>query len=217
MQLQAEADVHGAGGVGDGAGGDEVGAGLGVGADGLERDAAGELDLGAAGDLADPLGGFGGRQVVEQEMVGAAVQRFAQFRAGADFDLDRQVRATRARSMALAHSARRGDVVVLDQNRVVEAHAVVGDAAGGGGAPFPARAGRAWSCGCRGRGSRCRRRRRRTGAPAVATPLRRCRKLRATRSHSSSSAGGAARPSAMMSPSAHAIAIAACRSVEVAS
>src|SRR5450756_2801678 len=45
-ELQAEADVHGAGGVGDGAGGDEVGAHVGVVADVFEGDAAGELNLG---------------------------------------------------------------------------------------------------------------------------------------------------------------------------
>ena len=76
--------------------GDEVGAGLGVGADGLERDAAGEFDLGAAGDFADPVGGFGGREVVEQQVGGAAVQGLAQFLAGADFDLDRQAARQRA-------------------------------------------------------------------------------------------------------------------------
>ena len=36
-EAQAEVDVHGAGGVGDGAGGDELSAGFGVGADGLEE------------------------------------------------------------------------------------------------------------------------------------------------------------------------------------
>jgi hypothetical protein len=50
--------------VRDGSGGNEIGAGFGVGADVVERDAAGELDLGAAGDFADPGGGFGGREVV---------------------------------------------------------------------------------------------------------------------------------------------------------
>ena len=186
IELQAEADVHGAGGVGDGAGGDEIGAGLRVGAHGFESDAAGEFDLGAAGDLADPLGGFGGREIVEQEMGGAAVERFAQFGAGADFDFDRAGRAARARSMALAHSAGGGDVVVLDQNRVVEAHAVVGDAAGGGGRLLQARAGRAWSCGYRGRGSSVPATASANWRASVATPLRRCRKFSATRSHSSS-------------------------------
>ena len=39
-ELQAQVDVHGPGRVGDRAAGDEVGPGLGVGADGFERDAA---------------------------------------------------------------------------------------------------------------------------------------------------------------------------------
>src|SRR4051812_21558234 len=77
-ELQAEGDVHGAGGVGDGAGGDVVGAGLGVGADGVEGNAPGELDLRATGDLGDPVAGFGGGQVVEEEMGGAAVESFAE-------------------------------------------------------------------------------------------------------------------------------------------
>ena len=42
-QLQAEADVHGARGMGDGAGGNEVGAGLGVGAHVFAGDAAGKF------------------------------------------------------------------------------------------------------------------------------------------------------------------------------
>ena len=64
-QLQAEAEVHGAGGVGDGAGGDEIGAHVGIVADVFEGDAAGEFDLGAAGDFADPVGGFVGGEVIE--------------------------------------------------------------------------------------------------------------------------------------------------------
>ena len=42
-----------------------------------------------------------------------------------------QAGCARARSSALAHAAGRGDVIVLDQDGVVEAHAVIGDAAGG--------------------------------------------------------------------------------------
>ncbi len=89
-QLQPEADVHGARGVRDGAGGNEVRAGFGVGAHVFERDAAGEFHLGAAGDLADPVGRFGGREVVQQQVGGAALQRLAQFFARAHFDFDGQ-------------------------------------------------------------------------------------------------------------------------------
>src|SRR5437660_12761311 len=59
FELQSKVDVDGAGRVRDGATGDEVSAGLGVGADVFERDAAGEFDLGAAIDVLDPLAGFG--------------------------------------------------------------------------------------------------------------------------------------------------------------
>ena len=66
-------------GVGDGAGRDEIGSGFGVGADGFERDAAGEFDCGAAGNFADPRSGFGGSEVIEEEVVGAGVEGFTEF------------------------------------------------------------------------------------------------------------------------------------------
>ena len=125
-----KADVHGAGRVGDGAGGDEIGAGFGVGADVLERDAAGEFDFGAAGDLSDPVARLRGREVVEQQVGGARSQRVAQFFARPDLDFDGQAGGGAGGGDGFAHSPGRGDVVVLDQNRVVKAHAVVGDAAG---------------------------------------------------------------------------------------
>ena len=87
--------------MGDGAGGDEVGADVGVIADVVQGDAAGEFDFGAAGDFADPVGGFVRREVVEQQVGGAAIERFVEFLAGADFDFDGESAASRARSRAL--------------------------------------------------------------------------------------------------------------------
>src|ERR1035437_3132692 len=134
-QLQAEAQVHGAGGVGDGAAGDEVGAHAGVVADVFESDAAGEFDLGAAGDFADPVGGFVGGEVIQQQMGGAALQGLVEFLAGADFDLDGESAMAGALE-CVAHAAGRRDVVVLDQDGIVEAHAVVHHAPGRGGCLF---------------------------------------------------------------------------------
>src|ERR1035437_9479801 len=134
-ELQAETDVHGAGGVGDGAAGDEVGAHVGVVADVFESDAAGEFDLGAAGDFADPVGGFVGGEVIQQQMGGAALQGLVEFLAGADFDLDGESAMAGALE-GVAHAAGRRDVVVLDQDGIVEAHAVVHHAPGRGGCLF---------------------------------------------------------------------------------
>ena len=133
--LQAEADVHGASRVRDGAGRDEIGAGFGVGADGVEGDAAGEFDLGTAGDLAHPIGGFGGGEVVEQQVGGAAIERFAQLFPRAYFDLDGQAGGAGPPD-GIADAAGRRDVIVLDQDGVVEAHAVVRGSAGRGGGLF---------------------------------------------------------------------------------
>ncbi len=135
-QLQAEAQIDCGGGVGDGSGGDEVGSGFGVGADVLQGDSAGDFDGGTPGDFADPIGGFGGREVVEQELGGAVVEGFAELGPGADFDLDGKLAGGPRVLQGLADSAGGCDVVVLNQNGVVEALAVVGDSSGGRGAFF---------------------------------------------------------------------------------
>ena len=86
----------------------------------------------------------------------------------------------------LPDAARRRDVIVLDQNRVVEAHAVIGDAARGRRRllqPPQTRRGFArieHAC------TSCLPRDRRTGARASPRRESRCRKFSATRSHSSS-------------------------------
>src|SRR5262249_10239370 len=124
-QLQAEGDVHGSCGVGDGAGGDVVGAGFGVGADGFERDAAAQFDLSAASDFGDPVSGFGGGEVIEEEVRGAGIEGFAELFAGAHFDFGGASAGGAGSLDGGAHSAGGGDVIVLDQDRVVEAHAVI--------------------------------------------------------------------------------------------
>src|ERR1019366_5270508 len=71
-------------------------------------------------------------EVVEQQMGGAAFQGLWECLAGANFDFDGESGLASAVER-VAHAAGRGDVVVLDQDGIVEAHAVIGDAAGGGG------------------------------------------------------------------------------------
>ena len=67
-------------------------------------------------------------------------------------DLDRQVAAGRARRARdrRAHAAGQPDVVVLDQDGVVQADAMVGAAAARAPRTSRARAASAWSCACRG-------------------------------------------------------------------
>src|SRR5262249_13597946 len=113
-----------------GAGGDVVGAGFGVGADGFERDAAAQFDLSAASDFGDPVSGFGGGEVIEEEGRGAGIEGFAELFAGAHFDFGGGAAGGAGSLDGGAHSAGGGDVIVLDQDRVVEAHAVIVGAAG---------------------------------------------------------------------------------------
>src|SRR4051794_12472616 len=127
-QFETETDVDCGSGVGDGADGDKIGAGLGVGADAVEIDASREFDGGAAVHRAYPFLGLLRGEIVEQQMGGARRQRLIQFSQCADFNLDRQVGGARVFD-CLANSSCRGDVVVLDQYRIVETHPVVGDPA----------------------------------------------------------------------------------------
>src|SRR5436853_5900098 len=103
----------------DRAGGDEIGAGEGVVTDVVQRDAPRELDFGSAGGDPDPLGGLGGREVVDQQMRGAGVERFEELFPGPYFDFDRQQRGVTRGVDRSADATRGGDVVVLDENRVV--------------------------------------------------------------------------------------------------
>ena len=77
------------------------------------------------------LGQLGDREVVEQDEIGAERQRLLELLERVDLDLDLGDVARRgARPLdRRADAAGEGDVVVLDQDRVVEAEAVVGAAA----------------------------------------------------------------------------------------
>ena len=74
----------------EGAHGDEVDAGLGDGADRLERDAAGGLELRPPGGELDRTAQEHGRHVVEQDSVGAGGKRLADLveRVALDLDLE---------------------------------------------------------------------------------------------------------------------------------
>ena len=121
--------------MGQGADRDEVDAGLGGGADGLKVDVAGGLEGRlAAGrvDVAEFDRGAHRRRVhvVEEELVGAGAEGVGGLVEVADLDLHRQLGMRLARRVdGLRDAARGGDVVLLDQEGVEEAHAVIGAAA----------------------------------------------------------------------------------------
>lgn len=119
--------------MGDCSDGDEVGLGFGVGADGVEVDAAGEFGGGAAVNVADPFGGFRRGEVVEEEALCAAGESFVEFFARADFDFGGLGLDTFEGG---ADTTGGGDVIVLDEDGVVQAETVVGDTAGRGGLLF---------------------------------------------------------------------------------
>ena len=95
----------------------------------FERNSPGKFDRGAAIDVADPFAGFGWSEIIEQQMRSAAGERFVELGAGANFDLDRNIGMLQQHPKPRARLPRR-DVIVLDENRVEEAHAVVRYAAG---------------------------------------------------------------------------------------
>ena len=67
-----------------------------IGADGVERDAAGGLELGPAGDERDGRAELVGRHVVEQDPVGARVERLRDLVERVALDLDREAGSPRA-------------------------------------------------------------------------------------------------------------------------
>ena len=81
-------------------------------------------------DEADRLLALAGREVVQQDQVGARVDDLAQLVQGVDLDLDRHVREGLPYGLEGLRDAARGDhVVVLDEGRVRERHPVVDAAA----------------------------------------------------------------------------------------
>src|SRR5260370_2237895 len=123
IQLQTEMNVDGAGGMGDSAHRNEVRAGFGVGAYGLERDAARKLYSCALVDNENPLFGFFGTEIIEQKFFRAGRQSFIEFGAGANLNLHRQQRVL-DRGERGANAPRGGAVIVLDQHRGVQSHAM---------------------------------------------------------------------------------------------
>src|SRR5205823_6091109 len=97
--------------VGDGAGGDEIGAGFGVGADVIQRDTSGQLDGSASGNLANGGGGLGGRKIVEEEMARAVIEGFAEFSRRANLDFDWQIGMLASGIQRFANASGGGDVV----------------------------------------------------------------------------------------------------------
>ena len=99
---------------------------------GLRRHAAGGLADRAAADHCDGALEIVERHVVEQHSVDADAERLFELgeRIDLDLDLDKMSDIGAGAADRLADRTRDRDVVVLDQNRVVEAEAVIGAAAG---------------------------------------------------------------------------------------
>ena len=109
--------------MGEPADGDEVDASLGDSRCGLRRRAAGGLADRAAADHCDGALEIVERHVVEEDSVDANAERLFELGERIDFDLDLdQVPDIGAGAAdGLARPARDREVVVLDQDRVVEA------------------------------------------------------------------------------------------------
>ena len=92
------------------------------------------------------------RQVVEQDDVGARVDRLLDIGKALRFDLDEHLLAGRLHAPdGFDDTTGEPDVVVLDQDGVVEARAVVRWRRRRAPRISRARAASAWSCACRGR------------------------------------------------------------------
>src|SRR5579872_6786157 len=130
--IDATVYIDGGSGVGDGAGGNEIGPGFGEGANVFERNTAGDLGLRAVIDEANFDSGLLRRHVVEQQSVSSTGKRVFDFGSGADLDFDRFLGGPGALDRG-ADAAGQPDMVVLDQDRIVQAHAVIHGSARGGG------------------------------------------------------------------------------------
>src|SRR5579884_1633160 len=193
--------------MGKGAGGDEVGAGLRVGAESFQPDATRNLHHSSAPDAPDRFGRFGDREIIQENVSGSASKGFFQFAGGPHFDFDRQAAGRAEGSRALDrrfYAASRGDVIVLDQYAVEEAETVIGRAARSDRELLQtAHAGRGFP-GVEHAAAGSFHNFRETPA-RVATPLSRCKKLRAVRSAVNRARRGpctsaAASPSRISSP-----------------
>ena len=175
-------------GVGERADRDDVDAGLGDRAHGLEGHAAGCLDRRAAGDLRDARAQVVEREVVEHDRADAGGEHGLDLLEPVDLDLDvRGVgeaghRALERRGDRDALLREHREVVVLGHDGVRQRVAVVVAAAVHARRAARRRAGPASSCGCRRCGRRCARPRRRSAPVSVAMPDIRCAKLSPMRS-----------------------------------
>ena len=189
--------------------GDAVDAGLGDGADGLERDAAARFERNAAARCA---------ATASRSWSGIMLSR--RMKSGASASASSSSRMSRTSTMIFCGICRRADaldrrgdragavdVVVLHQEHVVEADAMVLAAAGLRPRTCRARAGPARSCACRGSSPASRPRRRRSAASSVAMPEARCMRFSAVRSPDRSAITDAC-TSATMSPGSHRVAVA---------
>src|SRR4051794_4906823 len=114
--------------MGERADGDEVDACLRNAADRLERDPTRRLGRGAAGDQLHSVAELARRHVVEQDRLGSAFERGAYIVERLALDLHPQTVPLSA-THGFGDTACEPYVVVLDQDRVEEAEAVVGAAA----------------------------------------------------------------------------------------
>ena len=130
LRGDAHGEVDGGGGVSESADGNIVGAGEGVFADVLDRDAAGGFDGNFETSFTDELDGFfdvGRGHVVEEERFGAVVESELELGLVAYFDVDGLARlaALFGPGKDFFDAAAEGDVVVLDENAVGEVEAMV--------------------------------------------------------------------------------------------
>src|SRR5690242_16193517 len=124
--VEAHRQVDGADVLGQRADGDAVDAGFGDGADAFEVDAAGDFQWHAAGGEGDGFAQHRVREFIQQHTVGARFDRLAQFVQRFHSAVEEYAGARGARGAdRVGNAARGGDVVFLDQDRIVKADAVV--------------------------------------------------------------------------------------------
>ena len=190
MVLQEQGQVEGRRGVGQRADRDVVYARLAHSPKPSRRDAAGRLELRAAGRPAPPRRAARPASCCRAGAAAPRLQRLVDLRRGRGTSTSsgRSGRAARARAAPPRPPRRPArDVVLLDQDRVVAARRGGSRRRPRRPRPSRARAARAWSCACRGSARRVALAPpARTRAVAVATPDRRPRKFSAVRSAVSS-------------------------------
>jgi len=141
---KVQADVHGAGGMGDGADGDEIDAGGGDGADGFQVHAAAGFGAGAAGNELYGAAQLGGGHVVEQDDIRARRGGLGDLGEGVRLHLDLEpgeffARAGDGGGDGVGRFVVQGDeVIVLDEDHIVQAKPMILAAATGHGVFFEA-------------------------------------------------------------------------------